>query len=170
MNKNIPSRPLPPADGLLEPFKSAYLEFSRQTQELMLNPRQLYAMHLRKRFKLMEQQRFPERMATSQDSSKKKDKTKSRSIFASNRPRDSKGRFYSKDSQDLSESLNVKKETISDEITRVASPKIEEDEVQNWGMNPMEEEEIPPPSLFRWDSSQYPQAASTYLNEDYLYD
>lgn len=171
MIQNNSTRPLPPPDGLVEPYKTAYLEFSKETRELMLNPKQLYAMHLRKRSKLIEKQRYPDQKRKSQDPAKKKDKTKSRSIFASNRPRDAKGRFFTKDSQDLSEATNgTKEQVINTEPIKIEASNEEVPELVNWGVNQMDEEDIfAPISLCRWDSTQYPQTNSSLFNEDYYF-
>ena len=169
MNKNLSLRQLPSTEGLVEPFLSNYLEFSRQARELMLNPKQLYGMHARKKFKLMELQKHPERMGRSVEHGKKKDKTKSRSIFASNRPRDSKGRFFSKDSQEHSEAPIEKKEEPEPIVEKpIENPLEMMEEEPCWNLEEEDFYMYPQLSMGKWDSNQPPQANSMYMNDEFF--
>lgn len=176
-NHNI-NRALPTPEGLEEPYMTAYLEFSRQTKELMLNPKQIYVMHVRKKMKLLEQQKHPERIGMTRESAKKKDKTKSRSIFASNRERDSKGRFFSKNSQETPLPLHSKTgNTVNiqnNELGQFSDGEMgleREHEFTIWD-NPIPSCEFDPFSmgLVRWDSSQQPNAFSSAMMEEFFFD
>ena len=89
----------PSPDGLEEPFRTEYIMFSRQVLENNLNQKQLYLMHARKKSKLLDLQR--KKRNSNRLIIKKDKKGKSRSLFASTRPRDNKGRFFPKETSEF---------------------------------------------------------------------